>query len=68
LQAGWPTQTLRNPHKSPLRKFAAWLRGLRDLFVIWAEDLLQRARQIEELDEAIEKKLGANVWKRVSLG
>ena len=66
LQSGWPTKTLRNPHDSLLLKEAAWLRGLSDLFIVWAEYLCRVARLLEGVEQRLEKKFGVDVAKRLS--
>lgn len=65
-QNGWPRSTLRNLNNSPLLKNAAWARGLRDLFLIWAEYLSQRALFFEQVNLLFEKRFGSDVWERIA--
>lgn len=46
-QNDWPRETLRNPHQDPLRRMAAWLRFLKDVFCHLAECACEWAEMLE---------------------
>jgi len=50
LQVDWPKKTFDNPHRSPVLRDAARLRGIKDLFYIAGDYFLTIASLLEELD------------------
>ena len=55
LQTDWPRKTLRNPHKSPLLRSAARLRGLKDLLFVNGEYLSRIASLLEQLQNLLKR-------------
>jgi len=66
-QHDWPPATLRNPEGSPLRYFAAWIRGLLDHLrhALAKADLL--VAFLERLDDALTNAHGTRWWLALGL-
>lgn len=61
-QYEWPKETLENPRRSPFRKAAAYIRGVRDMIRYLLDKLLWVAELLEATDTYLIKHFGTRWW------